>query len=115
MKETPPNPSSQLKYSTTQIPGVHIKLFLIRTPLRRESQALFYRGCRNKSPIQKKITKGACDKGFQQQNFDLFKANLVNKINSFHSIHISSFNHPVEIICSCWLGSMMETSASFSL
>jgi len=48
-----------------------------------------------------KITKRACDKGFEQQNFELFKANLVNKINSFHQISISSFNHLVEIICSC--------------
>lgn len=53
MKETPPNPSFQLKYHTKQTPGVHIKLFFTRTPLRRELQALFYREWRSKSLIQK--------------------------------------------------------------
>lgn len=43
------------------------------------------------------------------------QGNLVNEINSFHSIPISSFNHLVEIICSFWLDEKLETRARFSL
>lgn len=85
-KETPPSPSFQLKYPTKQILGEDIKLFFTTPPLRRELETLFYKGCRNKSHIQK-TQKGSSDKGFLQQ-----KANLVTKMSSFHAI---------PTICSC--------------
>lgn len=61
MKETPPNTSL---HHINHTPGVHIKPFFTGTPFRRELQSLF---CRTQKQVTyPKITKGACDKGFQQ-------------------------------------------------